>query len=543
MRSSQTPMRVRTLPSSVLGESRTLYLDKIRHRKIKPRLQASPFLASSVLKLYFLPYFSDLYKTKDNNLRKSRYGNRSPTKSPVNSKFTRLADILIEYINQAQSDLKSLNNKLQTIESDKNHIINEISKYKSMIANHKGNLDIINYQRKIFQIWVKNLELSKALIQNKMIKFKDKCWESKKNYIKLQKKFCDEKNSNVMLKNKAQQYQHWHCLHQMISQVNGESLKGIYYAVDGVINKGSLEGKMKMIHGSCEVMNEIMDKKLALCVINTIHASRQRYKFLNQASKHAKERFEVFKQLKALRVSIVEYMENLISTLKSNEEECESLSLSTKNKEKEIVDFSYEYEGVQEKLREAQVLQRSSKPELICRTCNRTYLELENYNWSCSVHPSEWSGTMYWCCGAGFKDSIGCQKRKHQERKDEESQEAPILLIFAEDKQELAFCTNCKTAGHTSQKCSFDPNSPNTSFTKNKHKIRVRMINQNLKKKINRILPTSKPNKNYFSDIQQIKTIASTSVSPEPSLTPESSFSSKSFFNIRPKTPTFKSIH
>ncbi|OMJ86651.1 hypothetical protein SteCoe_11803 [Stentor coeruleus] len=543
MRSSQTPLRFRTLPSSVLGESRTLYLDKIRHRKIKPKPQTNAFLASSVLKLYFLPYFSDLYKTKENNQRKSRYGNRSPTISPVSTKYTRLADILKEYINQAQFDLKNLNNKLQTIESDKNHIINEISKYKSIIANHKGNLNIINYQKKIFQIWIRNFELSKTSIQNKMIKFKDKSWKSKEKYIKLQQKYCDEKISNDMLKNKTQQYQHWHCLHQMINQVNGESLKGVYYAVDGMINKESLEGKMKMMHGSCEMMNGIMDKKLALYVMNTVHASRQRYRFLNQANKHAKERFEVFKQLKALRVSIVEYMENLILTLKSNETECENLSLSTKNKEKEIVDFSSEYEGIQEKLREAQALHRSSKPELICKTCNRTYIELENYNWSCSVHTSEWSGSMYWCCGSVYKESIGCQKRKHQERKDEDYQEALVFSILTEDKQGPTFCTNCKTPGHTSQKCSFDPNSPNTSFTKNKHKIRVRMINQNLKKKLNRILPTSKLKNNNFSDIYQIKTIASTSVSPEPSLISEGGLSSKSFIKIRSETPTFKSIH
>jgi len=40
----------------------------------------------------------------------------------------------------------------------------------------------------------------------------------------------------------------------------------------------------------------------------------------------------------------------------------------------------------------------------ICKSCGKDYIEKENFNWSCRVHRSEWSGEIWWCCGKDTKD-------------------------------------------------------------------------------------------------------------------------------------------
>jgi hypothetical protein len=51
--------------------------------------------------------------------------------------------------------------------------------------------------------------------------------------------------------------------------------------------------------------------------------------------------------------------------------------------------------------------------ELICLKCKKIYKELENFNWSCRTHLSEFNGSEFWCCGSKNKESSGCVIQKH----------------------------------------------------------------------------------------------------------------------------------
>ena len=42
-----------------------------------------------------------------------------------------------------------------------------------------------------------------------------------------------------------------------------------------------------------------------------------------------------------------------------------------------------------------------------CKSCNREYLETENFNWSCKIHRGSWGGDIWWCCGKTSKSAIG----------------------------------------------------------------------------------------------------------------------------------------
>ena len=59
----------------------------------------------------------------------------------------------------------------------------------------------------------------------------------------------------------------------------------------------------------------------------------------------------------------------------------------------------------------------------VCKNCGKDYVENENYNWSCRVHLSEYSGEIWWCCGKEGRDQLGCKYSKHESKEEEEEEE------------------------------------------------------------------------------------------------------------------------
>ena len=53
----------------------------------------------------------------------------------------------------------------------------------------------------------------------------------------------------------------------------------------------------------------------------------------------------------------------------------------------------------------------------ICKKCGKDYNEVDNMNWSCRMHMSQYSGEMWWCCRKKGLDAPGCQFSRHEERK------------------------------------------------------------------------------------------------------------------------------
>ena len=60
------------------------------------------------------------------------------------------------------------------------------------------------------------------------------------------------------------------------------------------------------------------------------------------------------------------------------------------------------------KLRKGSVLSMK-----VCGNCRKDFKDSENFNWSCRVHQSQWSGEMWWCCGKSSKEAPGCKFGKH----------------------------------------------------------------------------------------------------------------------------------
>ena len=99
---------------------------------------------------------------------------------------------------------------------------------------------------------------------------------------------------------------------------------------------------------------------------------------------------------------------------------------------------------------------RRGEDEQVCVVCKKTYWESQNFQWSCSVHASEWNGTMYWCCGQYSVSHPGCVKAKHISQ-----EEAEALQQLIEG---TVICSSCSSSGHLKEACPFDPNVRGASW-------------------------------------------------------------------------------
>ena len=130
-------------------------------------------------------------------------------------------------------------------------------------------------------------------------------------------------------------------------------------------------------------------------------------------------------------------------------------SLKIKN-----LDLESKYSEVSEalrKLRQKVSLRFSSTSEVeeekYCLKCNKTYVEYNNYNWSCRTHLGVFHESTYWCCGKQGKDAPGCIVSRHMTK-----EEVNGGGNAAEVGPAAVFCISCKKHGHCINECPKDPN-------------------------------------------------------------------------------------
>ena len=93
------------------------------------------------------------------------------------------------------------------------------------------------------------------------------------------------------------------------------------------------------------------------------------------------------------------------------------------------------------------------------------YNDKENFNWSCRTHPSEWGGTVWWCCGKSDKSFPGCKFSRHVSKDDQEDPDDDPFGNGTEGtlNAKLKRCACCKQQGHSAENCAHDPNLRTTT--------------------------------------------------------------------------------
>lgn len=69
-----------------------------------------------------------------------------------------------------------------------------------------------------------------------------------------------------------------------------------------------------------------------------------------------------------------------------------------------------------------------------CMNCKNEYKDSENFNWSCRTHPSDWGGSLWWCCGKSDPNHLGCKFGKHVSKDDQENEEQDLEDINEKNK-------------------------------------------------------------------------------------------------------------
>ena len=83
----------------------------------------------------------------------------------------------------------------------------------------------------------------------------------------------------------------------------------------------------------------------------------------------------------------------------------------------------------------------------MCFKCHHSYKPEDNTNWACQIHPSEWGGQLWWCCGKNSIKAPGCKRARHMTREEQDKMETQEDVIDSEEenkKKALAVCYACK---------------------------------------------------------------------------------------------------
>ena len=200
----------------------------------------------------------------------------------------------------------------------------------------------------------------------------------------------------------------------------GEKLKGLFDAISNLTGTKSVNAKLT---------DET--EKVVICVNKLAKSTQKLMKDIGELTHSRDSLVEDYYQMSIMRQEIQSQKESLSKLLKEKTtflqkkwEESEGIKEAFKQEvsklEKKLKDLNEEYMKLRQRMKQNKFISADKVDEKICKLCAKIYFENENYNWSCRIHHSEWSGEIYFCCGKTVKDSPGCRTAKHVSKEEDE---------------------------------------------------------------------------------------------------------------------------
>lgn len=459
------------------------HLSNLRKRKTEETL-ITPQIVSNTLKKYFIPIFeAQRQRQKNLNTAKTCEFRQS------------LSEIFQTELKNSKKTLKTLNYELKQIQKDKEEKQKEMQALKSLILNHECTINAGKF---------KTLIVKKESFSLSLDKFSNSYYLAKKKNEREKKKLYLEKIKNSELEDKASTLEHFYSLYKKQSTITGERLQGLFLA-NFKLSILTLYKLYKMytkeISTICVDMTrkEYSNSSFMYMVISNIHSTAS--DALNKLS----ERLSLQKELKMFMFKYSYEKDLFINETRKNSEEKEQFIKKFSELEKKSQNLEEEYEKMYKRVKDINKKHKvSDYEEKICKNCKKYFMDKDNFNWSCAVHPSEWgTSQFYYCCGATVVEAPGCKMSKHvSDELSKQQDHRPTL-----SKANLV-CSFCGEHGHDNKNCLKDPNPLSIKgFQSKKKEKKVKKI-QNYDQKLD------DSDEGNFHDIEISKKTAASYTSP-----------------------------
>ena len=231
-----------------------------------------------------------------------------------------------------------------------------------------------------------------------------------------------------------------------------EKLKGLYGAFDSLLGScgttSQLTEKLEISHKYGKILSESnleLNSLIDSLLIEKEGILKDCREFLETKDSFLTEKEHTIKLFRE------KYL-GMQSDLTRSIQEREVLKIKNVELEFNLSNVSEAFRKLRDKVKLRFANASEIEEEKYCSKCNKTYIEHNNFNWSCRTHLGAFQENTYWCCGKQGKDAPGCIISKHM------SKEETTGTAVVEASSITKFCIGCKKHGHCMSECPKDPN-------------------------------------------------------------------------------------
>lgn len=420
---------------------------KIAGRKQLSADEVTPELAARVVKTFILPMFQNDARSLHAKSRAAAFGLekivggvegdsgiRSPPLTALNASNgtvlseLKLSEQLLGQINELQDELrvaqfitKDSQQHRESLELDQSSM-----RDKLMLAN--SSVEFFKLQYEQLQTQVQKAEFTSSLLNSEVTDLKRLNKDLKTDRTQLMEQLNTEKANSDKLRNRVVELEHTNHLLKMGSDIMSDHLRGLYEAVQGLVARRGLEEILTVEYKNLNFIayefknyGDQMAKSLHIAVA-------ERDLLTSDCSTMADLRLDLKSQMEKLSYSAKERINSLTQRNRDLETNQDQMTTELARVSKSYKDLLVEHDKFRVKMKHLSK-QNGNAETLMCRNCQKLYVDSDNFNWSCRVHLSEFNGEMWWCCGKSGITAPGCKAGKHLPKNDEYDEERTVERV------------------------------------------------------------------------------------------------------------------
>ena len=420
-------------------------LSRLRNRS-QSQSHPTPEQVSSLIKTYLLPLFDSHPHTSY----------KKPSLLAVPGTVygeLKLSALLCDQIDGLKKELTLTKQQLQEALQAKEAQIRSLASEQEKLIDLDTNCRLLRFSISQTHRNLQHFDAKTELYPSQILTYQ-KLYESSETEKKQLVTLLHESKATIdKLKNKSLQLEHGNMLLALENSVIGERLKGLYATLQTVCsgkgNTDKFETEFQIMAENVTKLNDFVEKLID--EMRGLIGKKDELMDMNVTLVNLRNEDHMDKTRLATltRDKIVQ----LSNELTSISEQRDSSSSQLEKNEKKLKETLEENQRLRKKMKNSRLKRKATdNSDLICKTCQKMYNEMENFNWSCRTHFGDFGGEMWWCCGKAGRDAPGCKVTKHVSKEDEDEEDS------SQKPATTLYCLSCKEIGHRYTECPKDPN-------------------------------------------------------------------------------------